>query len=313
LRTLPEDQEAARIWDNLQQGGLLGEEAQQADEGADQAGENKYFRIRGENIQVYQRFGNTFREITLHVNNPSRDEGLDPAKWIRSLFSEITSTCFKNVPDDHFTALRIQVEGDTNAVWVSPCLRSQMTTDRVLNHVNKIIQSNSRFMISGQVSVTALVSTMPSGGRGGKGKLTKKQFRTMSFDEFCRSKRSIVCINNPNDDFCLARALVVGKAFADNSSNFPNIADSRRNEQGTLALQLCRAAGVNALQLSGVPELQAFQRHLLDYKITVFADRVGKNVIFEGNVNTGRYIDLIYDTDGLHFNKMSSHYEQYRS
>jgi hypothetical protein len=60
------------------------------------------------------------------------------------------------------------------------------------------------------------------------------------------------------------------------------------------------------MQVSGMPELQAFRRHLSDYKISVFSDRVGKDLMFEGDVNTGRNIDLIYEPDGHHFNVITN-------
>lgn len=79
--------------------------------------------------------------------------------------------------------------------------------------------------------------------------------------------------------------------------NYKLICDSRRNYQLQEARQLCRDAGVNLNNGGDVGELRLFQAYLSEYEISVFTDRRGREVLFEGpkpfEDENRYYLDLI--------------------
>jgi len=169
----------------------------------------------------------------------------------------------------------------------------------VMRHFEKIIQSNAEFMLKGQITVTALVSELPQGGRVGQGHLNKAQYNTSDSTFFARNKKSIVLIQNL-DNICLARAIVVGKAYADQEEGFRQTRKPDRQKKKALAL--CKNAGVDPLVQAGLPEAHKFQSFLKEYRLTIFGSRNGKTILFDGNVQSQKYIDILYDTASKHFN-----------
>ncbi|XP_046391618.1 uncharacterized protein LOC124159751 [Ischnura elegans] len=143
---------------------------------------------------------------------------------------------------------------------------------------------------------------MPMGGARNKNRLC-------TFEEFCKIKNSIVVISN-SDNLCLARAICVGiSKHSDNAKTFNAV---RRGGvlQTERAESLCEEYGIDLANGGELEDIAAFQDRLTEYKITVFGDRKGKEVLYEGpstpapDGSARKHIDLIYGE--RHFNYISS-------
>ena len=88
-----------------------------------------------------------------------------------------------------------------------PFLRvEQLTTERVLSQIERVIQSNQEFRLNDTVTIDINHVKAPEGSGKSRGKRT-----TLNIRDHLKEKSSIICINN-KDDFCLARALAVSIA-----------------------------------------------------------------------------------------------------
>lgn len=169
---------------------------------------------------------------------------------------------------------------------------SHLKPDVILQHV-EVEQSNANFMLSGTLHLAFKFINMPIGCRG-------KADMISSFADFCKSKKKTIVVIENSDKLCLPRTLCLGIAYA--SSNINEYRSVRRGVrvQRDRAVAQCVAAGIDVCETGGgVKEMEAFQRHLNKYCITVFDARQGKSVIFEGTKtqNNGamrKHIDLIY-------------------
>ena len=81
-----------------------------------------------------------------------------------------------------------------------------------------------------------------------------------------KNSTSIVELKN-KDNMCLARAIAIGKAKADNHTQYDKIRDGRSQVQTVLVTTLCRAAGVDHTKPCGLEDLDIFQTYLKDYQI----------------------------------------------
>lgn len=121
------------------------------------------------------------------------------------------------------------------------------------------------------------------------------------FHEFCEKRKSIVQVKNTEDNLCLARALVIGMALAHKDDSiaklnyYRHITRPDREIQKLEAERLCAEAAVVLSNGGGIEEVKLFQEYLDNYTITVFMDRRGREIMFEGPTEgKRRNIDLIY-------------------
>ncbi|KAG8228909.1 hypothetical protein J437_LFUL011157 [Ladona fulva] len=133
--------------------------------------------------------------------------------------------------------------------------------------------------------------------------------RFSDFHHYCKRMKSILVVEN-EDNLCLPRCIVIAiSKHEDTVQNYRKLYQSKRRLKAA-ALSLCdRAKVVIGERGAEVEEIRKFQLSLPDFKITVFADRKGREVIFEGPRLTpdGRErknIDIIYGDS--HFNVISS-------
>ena len=63
---------------------------------------------------------------------------------------------------------------------------------------------------------------------------------------------------------------------------------------------MLQASGVDLSRGGGIPELQAFQRHLSQYRILVYSGLQCDNIMFDGQVATPQRINLPYDDQHYH-------------
>ena len=76
------------------------------------------------------------------------------------------------------------------------------------------------------MTIAVLVVEMPHGERGGKNRLSLSKWKHFDYDSASTEKKSTVEIVN-DDKLCLARAIVMGKAYIDPSINWDYIRDKR--------------------------------------------------------------------------------------
>lgn len=122
--------------------------------------------------------------------------------------------------------------------------------------LEKVLNSNEEFLLAGRLRVKFTVIKMPVGY--GVKRISRRVQKTMPFDVFCRTKRSVINIRN-NDNLCLARAIVVSVAnINDDRAHFIRIKNDTRPYQTEQARALCTAAGVDLSNGGGLDEIRKF-------------------------------------------------------
>jgi hypothetical protein len=107
-------------------------------------------------------------------------------------------------------------------------------------------------------------------------------------------KRSIVHVEVEKN--CLPHALIIAIARVDNDLNY----NSYRREYKIHAEvdRLLEATGVDLSRRVGVPQLETFQRFLHDkYKIFVYTGLRSDSIIYEGQVDAPKRINLLFDEE----------------
>jgi len=125
-------------------------------------------------------------------------------------------------------------------------------------------------------------------------------------------KRSLVQINNPQDQMCLVRAIVVGRTYADKNDTsewkrvWANIRKSNRAKQRSEAELLLQQAGISKDTPCGIPEMQKLQDVLAPrYTLKVHPPEVRGPLLFRGrDFKDGKYIPVYHHDE--HFDTITS-------
>ena len=261
-----------------------------------------HFTILGESRSFLRNFRMWGREVIISLHPAPNGE--NPLEWFGKTITDMLKLFKTGVSPCAKASIAFQNENNPAlSVHISYRRLDQLDEDVILDRIEKIVQSNDKFLMEGIHHVSFTYVEMPEGGRPGKNPL-------LNYHEFCKSKRSIVVINN-DDNFCLPRAIAVGVSRFEDSPNAYTMLKKGRKIQKARSLTLCHRAGVNIADTgAGLDEVQMFQNVLPNYKITIFGDRKGREVLYEGPSTPTpegverKYIDLIYGEN--HFNVITS-------
>ena len=181
------------------------------------------------------------------------------------------------------------------------CPLEQLTTEKVLAQVEKVVQSNEEFRLNDTVNIDIIRVEMPQGS--GRSKVKRQM---LNIRDYLKKKKSIITINN-KDNLCLARALVVSIARIEKDPLYNQIIKSNRPVQRERAFDLHEAANV-PLGPCGLNKVDLFQHYLVQYQIIVVSGDQNNTIIYPpkppANPNPEKSIYLYYQAD--HFDVITS-------
>ena len=246
-------------------------ESDQESETEDEQGQY-YYELDTERKFHCKKFGMTGTNHRVRFNNVLADLDLlesyrSTHKIIHHLLEDVTEGM---APNDQvrFVLRSEQLETPISLSYMSV---ERLTTEQVFAALERVIQSNQEFRLNDTVTIDINHVKSPQGsGR-------KRNRTTFNIDDFLKQKGSVVRIQN-NDDICLARALVVARAYQENDPKYKYITDSKRPLQREKAFELHRAAKV-PLGPCGLNEVALFQQHLTDYQIVIISGDHNNSVI----------------------------------
>ena len=248
----------------------LGEKRKSDDQ--DEEPQQDYYEMKTVRKHHSKKFGMTATDHTVRFNNVLHDvDLLESQERTQAIFHHLIEDVTSDMnPNDQ---VRFILRSDQLQTPISiPFLPlEQLTTEKVLSHIEKVIQSNEDFRLNDTVTVDIIHVETPRGS--GRSKRT-----TLNIREYLKKKGSVISINN-KDDFCLARALAVGIAKIEKDPRYRQIIDSKRHIQLDRALDLHQAANV-PLGPCGMNEVKLFQQHLTNYQIIVVSGDHNNCIIY---------------------------------
>ena len=169
--------------------------------------------------------------------------------------------------------------------------KDQISSDVIWGVFDKVSQSNSIFNASDTLTVVVHGVKMPIGFGG-----IKRKGRTLA--NMVHLKRSIIEVRA--EENCLAHALIIAITRLNNDPNYTPY--RRGNRVRPLVKELLDASGIDLKNGAGIPELIRIQEHFrLEYKIVVYAGLQCDSVMFQGQYEPDRRINLLFDEVTKHY------------
>jgi hypothetical protein len=110
-------------------------------------------------------------------------------------------------------------------------------------------------------------------------------------------KRSVVEVKASEN--CVAHSIIIAMAKLENDHDYKAYVQGRKIRP--VVQKLLAKTGLNLSEGRGIPELLKFQEHFRQYKITVYRGLAYEDIIFEGQVDSSKRINLLYDDVEQHY------------
>lgn len=219
--------------------------------------------------------------------------------WMRKCINNLLSTIATDLnvrPADRVGINFANVSDDKLNFAFSFRRFDQYNAELVLNGLEIVIQSNSKFFIDDCLVVRVDHVTVPVGfgRRTHVGKSTAEYFKihkSTIFNPVLKPEHSTIC---------LAVAIVIAQAYATDINQY-NFLTYIRNYESMIqsATNLCQNANVDLSNGGGIDEIIQFQDYIgCDFRITVFSSRDGKKKYFKSCHTDYKYvINLLLDCE----------------
>ena len=251
-----------------------------------------YYQIEAVRKQYSKKFNTTATNHVVRFNNVLDNvDLLESQKRTYAIFHHLLEDVTADMNPNDQVRFILHTDQLQTPIAIPFCSLEELTTEKVLSHVEKVVQSNDEFRLNNTVNIDLIRVEMPQGS--GKSKIKRN---ISNIRDYLKKKKSVIPINN-KDDLCLARALAVSIARIENDPRYAQIARSNSTVQRERAFDLHEAANV-PLGPCGLNEVELFQQHLVNYQIIVVSGDHNNSILYPRqpppNPNPEKSIYLYY-------------------
>ena len=234
--------------------------------------EQDYYRIKPVRDYHSQKFNMTGKNYSVHFNNVLANvDLLKSQNRTYDIFDHLIRDVTEGMNSTDQVRFVLSSNQLQTPISIPFCPLEELTTEKVLSQVEKVVQSNEEFRLNDTVNIDINRVEMPHGS----GRLKRTTF---NIREYLKQKKSVICINN-TDDLCLARALVVAIARIEKDPRYKRIIEPGNRVQRERAFDLHQAANV-PLGPCGLKEVDLFQHYLVHYQIIVVSGDQDNAIIY---------------------------------
>ena len=272
-------------------------------DGQDEEPQQDYYWINP-NVRDHhsQKFNMTAKNYSVRFNNQLDDvDLLESQNRTYDIFDHLIKDVTEGMNSTDQVRFVLSSNQLQTPIALPFCSLEQLTTEKVLAQVEKVVQSNEEFRLNDTVNIDIIRVEMPQGS--GRSKVKRQ---TLNIRDYLKKKGSVITITN-KDNLCLARALVVSIARIEKDPRYNYIINASRPLQRERAFDLHEAANV-PLGPCGLNEVDLFQHYLVNYQIIVVSGDQNNTIIYPphppANPNPKKSIYLYYQAN--HFDAITS-------
>jgi len=263
-------------------------------------GENELprFTIDGEISRQYRRFSTEGTQLTVRLLPPHEGEDSNPMSHFIASVTDLFEYALRNCDDSDMVGITITNEDNVSdkAIGISFRRKDQITSEVIWSVLGKVAQSNARFNALDKLIMTVHSVKMPIGH--GRFAAKGRQLETV-----VRLKRGIVEVKAEKN--CLAHALIISIAKLTNDPYCNSYRDGRKTILPVVD-RLLATTGIDLSNGGGIPELMKFQEHFKEYRIVVYRGLNCGDIMFDGQVDSEKRINLVYDDSQRHFHVINN-------
>ena len=240
------------------------------------------FKIDDTITRCYRRFSAEGTQLTVRLIPPPDDS--EPVRHFLASVNDLFQHTLENIASSDIVKITIQNRLNQNdkAIGISFRRKDQFSGDVTLSAFEEVSQSNSRFDDLDKMVVTLHSVKMPV--------LFGRAMKTMGrpVSVMTQPKKSIIEVKAA--DNCFANTLIIAIGREDNYSSNKSYRNGWKIRP--VVRNLIEMIGIDLSNGVGIPELVRLQENFRDYKILVYEDLSCDNIIFEGQVESSKRLNL---------------------
>lgn len=247
-------------------------------------------------VRTYPKLNASGERMVIRFINPELDR---LEAWVRQCINKLLSTIAADLnirPADRVGLNFANVNNESINFAFSFRRFDQYSADLILNGLENVVQSNSRFFLDDCLVIRVDHVRVPIGF----GRRTHIGKSTADYFKLHKSTIFNPILRNEHNTLCLAAAIVIAKAYATDINEY-NFLTYKRNYEAMInsAEILCQDADVDLSHGGSIDEIIKFQNYLgCKYRTTVFASRDGKKKYFKSCHKNYQYtINLLLDCE----------------
>jgi hypothetical protein len=252
------------------------------------------------------------KTIDYSLNNHEIENFFEANNLVDSFFQEIYDENIRDINQNYFVQYVLDHDSFKNPIRSFYMRRKDFNSHSIMqNEFESVMQSrkkseefqtNNRF----RVIFNIIENKQIQGGSSKTKKICKEKKEILNQRDFINNSKVVKIINS--DNFCLLRAILVGKAFADKEKN-ANLLTKRNNRKLNHRVK----EYVSKLQLPdrhlNLGDLRIIELYLKEYQITLYSSIAdGSEIIYpqskRPNRNASKFINISYEDN--HFNTITS-------
>ena len=260
----------------------------------DEEPQQDYYQIKPVRDHHSQKFNMTAKNYSVRFNNVLHDvDLLESQNRTYGIFEHLLKDVTEGMNSTDQVRFVLSSNQLQTPIALPFCPLGELTTEKVLSQVEKVVQSNEEFRLNDTVNIDIIRVEMPKGS--GRTKRT-----TLNIRDHLTKKSSVIPIINNRDNLCLARALVTSIARIEKDPRYNRIRVPGNSIQRERAFDLHEAANV-PLGPCGLKEVGLFQNYLVNYQIIVVSGDQNNTIIYPPqpptNPNPEKSIYLYYQAN----------------
>ena len=288
-----EDDDLIRSIDEDEVLNQMGRGEKRKSDDQDEEPQQDYYQIKPVRKHHSQKFNMTAKNYSVHFNNVLDDvDLLESRNRTYGIFDHLLKDVTQGMNSTDQVRFVLRSNQLQTPISLPFCPLEELTTEKVLSQVEKVVQSNEEFRLNTTVNIDIIHVEMPQGSGGSKRTI-------LNIRDHLKKKGSVIPITN-KDNLCLARALAVSIARIEKDPRYNSIRESRGSIQREKAFDLHQAANV-PLGPCGLKEVDLFQQYLTNYEIIVVSGDQDNTIIYPpqpwANPNPEKCIYLYYQAN----------------
>ena len=215
------------------------------------------------------------REITFTIPNREMSNFFDANDTINNLFEQIFSNYIEPIDADR--QVQYIIDHDTFDIPITSgyIMRNQITSSMIQNHFEDVFQSRKKqdantFQDSNSLVLT--LNILPNRQiRGGSNepikRVCKEKRHFQNMKDLIETSRFIHVVNS--DNFCLVRAILIGKAFFDKEKYAFTLVRKNNRKLNTLVKEVVKYLKFPD-EFLNLMHIKMIEEYFVDYRITVY-------------------------------------------
>jgi hypothetical protein len=278
----------------------------------------KTYVLKGEKVTLNKKFNIKRKVLNFEVQNKKVKSFFDAEDHVKEFVNDIFTNYIE--PENKTSYIRMVLQHELFETPISTCLikQTQFNPEIMIHLLANAVQSKKQQGRTTRVdsndmsvSLTIAETVHGSGKRPRNDKITSENFKKrskpeiISFDDYVNNANRTITVINNYDNYCLVRAILIGKARIDKDKNWYRLLSNTNNLNRIVNNYVTTFKIPDLSQGLNLNYVRQIEKTLEEYNIVIYSQDFSDGPVYwNQELRTNKYIYILYYQN--HFNLILS-------